>query len=423
MSVRILKFGGTSVASPQARAAAVQHVKRTLEQGVPAVVVVSAMGRSGDPYATDTLLSLVGPDAAVSARELDVLMACGETISAVVFANLLCEHGVQATALNGQQAGIMTDDRHGDASILGVNPARIESELAKGCVPVVTGFQGYSPSGEITTLGRGGSDTTAAALGVALEAEAVDIYTDVAGVMTADPRIVPDAQKLPNLSYQEMYQFALQGAKVVHPRAVELAMQKGVPMYVRCTTSTDSGTLIGHADGPLEGGRTLARPVIGVTQQSDVARLMVESVGHRCGEILDGLARCGLDVDWIASDPGQFSCVIGEKHAQVVQERLQPSGLRVEVTCGFAKVVVVGGVASDTVVLAQVAQVLADEGIEMVQTGHLSHGLGVLVQQSQMKQAVGALHAAFDLGSTGWGPRAAAHTEEAAMPLSAVPAG
>lgn len=404
MTIRVLKFGGTSVATHESRMAALRQIQRAQNQGTRIVVVVSAMGRRGEPYATDTLLDVPEHPEHVSPRERDLLMACGETISAVAFASLMREHGLPATALSGADAGIMTDDRHGDASIVSVATARIESEWVDGHIPVVTGFQGITGEGAVTTLGRGGSDTTATGLGVALEAEAVDIFTDVEGVMTADPRVVPDAKRVPLLSYQEMYQFAAQGAKVVHPRAVDLAMQRGVPIYVRKTGSDGEGTLIGHDGGALEGTRSEHQSVIGVTQQAHVARMYVQDASERCGEVFDGLARRGLSVDWISSADNGLVCVTSGSEAQGAAALLKDLGLDPDIDFNCAKVAVIGRAASDTMVLARATQSLESQGIEIVQSGHLAQGVGVLVRQPDMAEAVRTLHAAFGLGDSGCVP-------------------
>ena len=218
MRIKVLKFGGTSVDTPEHRRTVAQHAIRARGEGFDPVVVVSAIGRAGAPYATDTLLSeLRGIDAGVppAARELDLMMACGEIISTVMLAQTLNAAGTPATALTGGQAGIVTDAVFGDARITSINPHYVISTLREGQIPVVAGFQGVTDPGTgrhgaITTLGRGGSDTTASALGAALRAEAVEIYTDVPGVMTADPRVCADAFTLPEVSYEEIAEMSHQ---------------------------------------------------------------------------------------------------------------------------------------------------------------------------------------------------------------------
>ncbi|AUZ41384.1 aspartate kinase, partial [Bacillus sp. MBGLi79] len=243
MKIIVQKFGGTSVKDDRGRKLALSHIQEAVNEGYKAVVVVSAMGRKGDPYATDSLLDLLyGGQDTITEREQDMLLSCGETISSVVFASMLLENGIKAAALTGAQAGFLTDNNHTNAKILEMKPERLVSMLADHDAVVVAGFQGATAKGDITTIGRGGSDTSAAALGAALDAEFIDIYTDVEGVMTADPRIVEKAKPLPVITYTEICNLAYQGAKVIHPRAVEIAMQAKVPIRVRSTYSNETGT-------------------------------------------------------------------------------------------------------------------------------------------------------------------------------------
>ncbi len=253
MRIRVLKFGGTSVDTQEHRFMAARKVIQCMESGAHPVVVVSAIGRRGAPYATDTLvdfLNSIDPTIPPHPREKDLMMACGEIISTVIMAQTLRTLGYHSVALTGNQAGIITDSEFGNARILEINPTPILRCLEQGWIPVVAGFQGVTRGdsifhrGSITTLGRGGSDTTAAALGAALQAEAVEIYTDVDGVKTADPDFVPDAPTLPEVSYEEVAEIAHQGARVLHPRAAEIAMDYGIPLWVKSTFTDDPGTQV-----------------------------------------------------------------------------------------------------------------------------------------------------------------------------------
>src|SRR5690554_4896013 len=224
MKIVVQKYGGTSLKNEEVRTRASDHVRAALEEGYKVVVVVSAMGRNGDPYATDTLLNLVGGSQGfVSKRELDLLASCGETISSVVFSNLLRSKGINSLAMTGAEAGFRTNEDYTNAKIVEMKVEKLRHELEKHDVIVVTGFQGATPTGTTATLGRGGSDTSATAIGAALSAEIVDIFTDVEGIMTADPRIVKSAKPLNVVTYTEICNMAYQGAKVIHPRAVEVA--------------------------------------------------------------------------------------------------------------------------------------------------------------------------------------------------------
>lgn len=246
MEILVQKFGGTSVASEESRKHVYKKIEEAIDCGYALVVVVSAMGRSGDPYATDTLLNLIKKDySSASKRELDIIFSCGENISGTIIASNLQKRGYKSIYLSGEQAGIITDDNYSDAKIVRVENEKIMSLLNEGNIVVVGGGQGVSEKGDITTLGRGGSDTTGCALGVALDAYEIDIYTDVEGIMTADPRKVKKAMLLDKISYDDCCNMANKGAKVIHPRAVEIALKKPkTKLYVKSTFSDKIGTLI-----------------------------------------------------------------------------------------------------------------------------------------------------------------------------------
>ena len=248
MGILVQKFGGTSVQSYEKMNEVLKIIKSYKEKDndLQLVVVVSAMGRKGDPYATDTLINLVkNINKNPQKRELDALMSCGEIISCL-FTNILLNEGIDAVFLNGGQAGIITDDNYGNSKIIDVDPKRILKELNKGKVVVVAGFQGITTNNELTTLGRGGSDTSAVAIGKALKCDTVEIYTDVDGVMTADPRVEPNAKVLEHIGYEEVFQMADKGAKVIHPRAVQLAKSANITLVIKNTLNPlAKGTNIG----------------------------------------------------------------------------------------------------------------------------------------------------------------------------------
>ena len=230
----VQKFGGTCLDSREKRQLACDRIQEALDKGFRVLAVVSAMGRKGEPYATDTLIALAkGISPEIAPRELDLLLSCGEIISAVLMVQELKTRNIPALALSGGQAGIITDTNFGDAGIIAVNSTHAKRHLDEGKVVVVAGFQGMAQSGDITTLGRGGSDTTAAALGSALLARCVEIYTDVEGIMTADPKMVRSAKTIPFVTYDEVIHLAMEVAKVIHPRAVHIASRAQVPIRVR----------------------------------------------------------------------------------------------------------------------------------------------------------------------------------------------
>lgn len=245
----VQKFGGTSVQDTASRDLALKHVQKALDDGYKVVMVVSAMGRKGSPYATDSLLDLVSANGStkLNAQELDQLLATGELISMSVMVNQARQRGFNVKGMTGAQAGIITNNEHQNARVLRVDTTAIQEQLSNVDVVIVAGFQGKCDDGSVTTLGRGGSDTSATALGAALRARYVDIFTDVNGVMDDDPKKNPHAQVIPFLTYDEMEKMAEAGAKVVHPRAVKIAMKAEIPFRVRSTYQTsDIGcTIIG----------------------------------------------------------------------------------------------------------------------------------------------------------------------------------
>ncbi|HYG58527.1 MAG TPA: aspartate kinase, partial [Symbiobacteriaceae bacterium] len=347
MRIIVQKFGGTSVATPEGRTHVARRVEKAVRDGYATIVVVSAMGRLGEPYATDTLIQLATaacPE--LAPREMDLLLSCGEIISSVVMAGTLKARGLPVTVLTGGQAGIVTDESFGNAHILKVDPGPIMGRLREGLVVIVPGFQGRTQTGEITTLGRGGSDTTASAVGGAMKAEVVEIYTDVDGVKTADPRLVPGARTLTVTTYDEIAQMAHYGAKVVHPRAVEIAMQHRVPLRIKSTFEDGPGTLITYsmeAAGTSWSELHSDSPVTGVTHVSGLAQVAIttgESVSLRT--VFRTLADSGISVDLINVSPKTATFCIDERKCSLAAMLLQDQGLSPGTRTGCAKVSVVG---------------------------------------------------------------------------------
>lgn len=398
MRILVQKFGGTSVASRQSRLAAIEHIEDALQREYKVVVVVSAMGRRGEPYATDTLLSVVDESDVVSKRDLDILMSCGEAISAVVFASMLRSHGHEVTVLNGIQAGMITNSQHGDARILDIRPHRILEELENGRIVVVMGFQGGTADGDITTLGRGGSDTTATALGVALDAEFVDIFTDVEGIMTADPRIVSTARRLNQVTYTEICNLAYQGAKVIHPRAVEVAMQKNIPIRVRSTHSKDEGTLVTNSIATMEGYRVMEQYVTGVTQSANITQINVPVQPSQHQAVFSAMAEHAISLDFISVSPERIAYTVSDTDADKAVAVLREMGYDPFTVPDCAKVSAVGaGIAGVPGIMAKIVNALSSEGVSILQSADSHTTIWCLVHRKDMETAVQALHRAFGL--------------------------
>lgn len=408
MRVLVQKFGGTSVSTADRRAQVVAKVSEAIRAGYSPVVVVSAIGRTGDPYATDTFINLVkGISSEFPKRELDLLMSCGEVISGAVMTSTLKSLGFEAVLLTGGQAGIITNDSFGDARITRVEPKAILEYLQSGKVVVVTGFQGITEEGQVTTLGRGGSDTTAAALGVALNAEAIDIYTDVEGIMTADPRIVEDARILDVVSYNEICQLAHQGAKVIHPRAVEIAMQRNIPIWIKCTFSDAPGTLVSSMQPDMCAGTDITgdRIITGIAHTPNVTQIQVPTlevpdVLQVDKQIFKGMALADISVDFISVQPETVLYTVPDDVAQKAVKILQNMGFKPTALSGCAKVSIVGGgIAGVPGVMANMVEALSDAGVRILQSADSHTTIWVLVNKEDMVLAVQALHKKFNLGA------------------------
>jgi aspartate kinase len=402
MDLIVQKFGGTSLSDDQSRRHVLRHIIREHEAGRSLVIVVSAMGRSGEPYATDSLLNLIQHNGnSLPARERDLLLSCGELISASVLCSLLNTEGIPSLTLTGGQAGILTNDRFGSARITQIKTERLHKHLSEGLVVVVTGFQGMTSDGEITTLGRGGSDTSATALGAALGAEIVDIYTDVDGILTADPRWVSNARPLSSVSYEEICNMAQNGAKVIHPRAVEIAMKAGIPVRVRSTFSDGEGTLVTHAQALRNQGNWHDRTVTGLAHVRQVTQLGV--VNHNGPadlqlKVFRAMASHGISVDFINVMPTGVHYTVSENDTHKAVQLLLDLGFEPLVREGCAKVSVIGGgMNGEPGVMAIIVEALTDAGIPILQSADSNTTIWVLISEEDLSKALQALHTAFGL--------------------------
>jgi aspartate kinase len=407
----VMKFGGTSVANAERLKRAAQRIVAQRENGNRVVAVLSARGKT-----TDELIAMAEeisphPDR----REMDMLLSTGERISCALCAMAINDLGHRAISLTGSQAGIVTDTSHTKARILDVRADRIREALDEDRIVLVAGFQGVSTSRDVTTLGRGGSDTTAVALAAAVDAAVCEIYTDVAGVFTADPRIVPDARKLPVVSFEEMLEMAASGAKVLQRRSVEYARTHNVRIHCRSSFDSSPGTFV------LGEEETMERPLVtAVTHSTDEARITLLGVPDRPGAaaaIFNALADAGCNIDTIIQNEpleegrsAEVSFTIMKEDLSDAQVALSPvaSNLgieRIDTDQQIGKVSIVGaGMRSHPGVAAKVFQTLAHEGIniEMISTSPIK--ISCVIRSDAVPQAVQALHSAFDLGAGGIEP-------------------
>lgn len=395
MKILVQKFGGTSVSTEQNRKLVVKKIKNAIEQGYSPVVVVSAMGRKGAPYATDTLLSLV-KDTFKDKNNLavDLLMACGEILSTVVISEDLFNEDISAVPLTGGQAGIITNDNYNNATILEVKTDKLYELLKEGKVPVVAGFQGISEQGFITTLGRGGSDVTGAILGAALKAEEVQIYTDVDGIMTADPRIVSEASLIHNISYDEVFQFADQGAKVIHPRAVEISKKYNIPLVIKNTLNDCEGTVITNY---VEDSESI---ITGITHMNNRVQIRVTDNNQEtyCN-LFDILAEEGISIDLINVFPKEKIFTITNydlpKFVSIIEKTQLPSTY-IE---NCSKIAIIGSkMRGIPGVMAKILKALTREKIEVLQTADSHMTIWCLVESKYTEIAINALHKEFNLG-------------------------
>ncbi len=394
--VAVLKFGGTSVATVELRRLVIERVRDAREAGFATVAVVSALGRHPEPYATDSLLNLV--EGKSGTANADLLLSAGEAIAAAIVAEELSRGGIPATALTGAQAGIITDDAHGDARILRVEPHAIRSLLDRGIVPVVAGFQGVTEDGAITTLGRGGTDLTAVAIGHALGAERVDIYTDVSGAMTADPKRVPQARTIARSSLDEMTELAEHGAKVMHHKAADYARRTQTPYAIR-GLRTDRGTIVDETydhhrpvTGVTTSGRVTWVRAIRGDIESPQARMQLER------EMFRRVAEAGISIDQVTINQAGICFVVEGDRGNDVRALLGDLNMAVRVREGCAKLSVVGaGMRYAPGVIHAIVSALSNANVEIIHCTDSNITVSVLIPQQDAARAEVAVHEQFDL--------------------------
>ena len=419
MALIVQKFGGSSVADPERIRTVADHVARTVKRGNQVVVVVSAMGKTTDDLirlSNAVLTDQSGPvekatkkgDVPIKgdSREMDMLLSTGERVSAALVAMAIEDLGVRAASFTGSQVGIVTDNQHGRAKIIEVKGDRLRQALADDMVPVVAGFQGVSTQNDVTTLGRGGSDTTAVAIAAALGADSCEIYTDVTGVFTADPRVASKAHRMKQVSFEEMLEMAGSGSGVVALRAVEFASRHKVPLHVRSSFTWEPGTIITEEDSSME-----QAVVTGITHDTSEAKVTVTDTPDRPGvaaQLFRALAEARINVDMIVQNVGHdgktdisFTVPKADLNTAIdVCERVATdlgAGI-VDADRDVARVSIVGaGMRTNPGVSATMFETLAAAGvnIEMISTSTIR--LSCVVRADQVEAAVQALHTAFKL--------------------------
>jgi len=413
VGIVVQKYGGSSVADATSIKRVAQRIVATKKAGHDVVVVVSAMGDT-----TDELIDLANQVTPLPpGRELDMLLTAGERISMALLAMAIGNLGQEARSFTGSQAGVITDSEHGRAKIIDVTPGRLEAAIADGAVAIVAGFQGVSQTTkDITTLGRGGSDTTAVALAAALHADVCEIYTDVDGIFTADPRIVANAKHIPRLSYEEMLEMAANGAKILHLRCVEYARRNDMPIHVRSSFSDKPGTWVVNAESVNLEGQPMEQAIIsGVAHDRSEAKITVVGVPDKVGEaaaVFRTLADAQVNIDMIVQNVSAAATSLTDisftlpradgQTAMTALARLKDDvGYeRLQYDDSVGKVSIVGaGMRSSPGITATFFQALADAGvnIEMISTSEIR--ISVVVSDNQVDAAVNAAHEAFNLGT------------------------
>lgn len=402
MKTIVQKFGGTSVASKNSREMVIEKILDKKNSDFKVVVVVSAMGRKESPYSTDSLIELINKST-ISPRELDLLLSCGEIISAVVLSNLLNEKGYKSIVYTGYQAGIKTNDNFGCADIIDIDPTNIINSLEKNYIVIVAGFQGANKQGDITTLGRGGSDITAVALGKALKSQYVEIYTDVDGIMTADPSIVPNAKLLDNMCYSEVYQLAEDGAKVIHPKAVEIAQKCNIPIKIKNTFSKSEGTTIKSAQTisskdvkEIENQKILTA----ITYKKGRVQVIIDfdSENDNTETLMEEITKNNISIDLINFFIDKKIFTIDKEDLTILKNILEKGSYKYNIIDNCCKISATGykmhGMPG---VMARIAKTLSKEGIRILQSADSHNTIWCLIDEKNTDKAIKALHDEFKL--------------------------
>ncbi len=403
MALIVQKYGGTSVADTERIKAVAERVAATAKEGNQVIVVVSAMAGETDKFTKFAHEITETPDE----REMDMLLSSGERVTSALMAMAIKELGHKSMSFTGRQVGIRTDSSHTRAMIESIGADRLTVALDDGSIPVVAGFQGINKFSDVTTLGRGGSDTTAVAIAAALTADACEIYTDVEGVYTADPRIVPDARKMERVSYDEMLEMASLGAKVLHGRSVEFAKKYNVPLVVRSSFNQNPGTLITKEDGDME-----KIAVTGLAHDKNQARITIMGVSDKPGiaaTVFKTIAGANINVDMIVQNISvhdsatdisfTVSKADGKKAMDITKKLSDELGTKgVNMNADVAKVSIVGvGMQSHFGVAAQMFETLSNAGINIMMISTSEIKISCVVDVNHTEDAVKVLHDSFGL--------------------------
>lgn len=394
MNIVVQKYGGTSVSTKEKRSKIIEKVKKTINDNKEVIVVVSAMGRKGDFYSTDTLLSLISKDTSKISR--DLLISCGEIISAVILSDELRKEGINSIPLTGGQAGIITDKNYGNAKIIDFKKENILKTLSDKKVPVVCGFQGITKDGTITTLGRGGSDTTAGIVGAELDARRIEIYTDVDGIMTADPKIVKEASVIKIINYEEVFQLADHGAKVIHPKAIMYARSKNIPIYIKNTLNDSEGTIIKNS-------RIVHNKLVtSITSHNNRIQVTIrkkDNIGNdNYNNALEEIGTHNISLDLINIFQDKQVFTISQSNKENITLIFKKLKLKYNLLENCSTIALVGiGMRGIPGVMAKIYKSLNKKGIKVLQTADSHMTIWCLIYEKDLDEAINILHESFGL--------------------------
>lgn len=396
MSIIVQKFGGTLVASEKHRREVINRIIEKVNNKHKLVVVVSAMGRSGDPYSTDSLINLIDKKYCKK-RELDLLMSCGEIVSATIISSLLSEYGYNNIVMTGAQAGIITDNNFGNADVIKIMPQKLLSIIENNIV-IVAGFQGVTEDGEITTLGRGGSDTSALILGEAIGCEYVEIYTDVEGIMTADPKIVPNAQLIDKICYSEVYQLADEGAKIIHPKAIEIAKRSNIKVIIKNTSNSCKGTTISFYKNDNSVNSIQKKLVTAITYKKNRVQVSVNEYINEENflNLLNEIAYNKISIDLISILPDRKVFTIDETHLFTMENIFNKGKYKYNIINNCSKISIIGhNINGFPGVMARIINALLKVNVTILQSSDSNTTIWCLVKEEDVEKSIYALHNEF----------------------------
>ena len=395
MEFILQKFGGTSVQTKNYRLNCIKKIKESISNGDKVIVVISAIGRKNDPYSTDELLSLISKDFRDNnSIYVDKLISCGEIISSIVFASELQENNVNALPLIGQDIGIITDDNYGNAKILDIDTTNIEKMLEENIVPVIAGFQGVTLNGNITTLGRGGSDISAVRLASVLKCNRVEFYKDVDGLMTADPKLVSNAKSIDEISYEELFELSIYGNNIIHREAVKAAMDDNIPITIKNTFNSFKGTTINNTISINDDSFK------GITYLKKCMQIKIYKKNNFENEnyykVFQEISSKKINIDFINIFVNHKVFTINEDNFEEIIEILEKYNLKYEIIYDCSKIVIVkSNLKNVSIVMASIIELLHREEIEVLQTNHSDMSIWILVKNVDLEKSLNILHNNF----------------------------